>query len=53
MEEKLIIEIFKKKEPEEFTKLLSDPEGKLDIGSGAALVAAEACAGPAGVPCRP
>lgn len=44
MEEKLIIEIFKKKEPEEFTKLLSDPEGKLDIGSGAALVAAEACA---------
>ncbi len=44
MEEKIIIEIFRKKEPEELTKLLSDPDGRLDIGSGAALVGADACA---------
>ena len=44
MEEKLIIEIYRKKDPEELTKLLSDPESRLDLGSAAALTAADACA---------
>lgn len=44
MENKIVIEIYRKKEPEDFTKLLADPEAKPDIGSGAALVAANACA---------
>ena len=44
MEEKLIIEIYRKKDPEELTKLLSEPESKLDLGSAAALAAADACA---------
>ena len=44
MEEKLIIEIYRKKDPEELTKLLSEPESKPDLGSAAALVAADACA---------
>ena len=44
MEEKLVIEIYRKKEPEELTKLLSDPESRLDLGSAAALTAADACA---------
>lgn len=43
MAEKIVIEIFRKKNPDELTAALSDPEGKLDIASGAALVAAEAC----------
>lgn len=41
---KFIIEIFRKKDAEELTDALSDPEGKLDIGSAAALCGAEACA---------
>ena len=41
---KLIIEIFRKKEPEELTAALADPAGKLDIGSAAALCAADGCA---------
>ena len=41
---KLIIEIFRKKDPEELTSALADPDGKLDIGSAAALCGAEACA---------
>ena len=44
MEEKLVIEIYRKKDPEELTKLLSEPESKLDLGSAAALTAADACA---------
>lgn len=44
MGEKLVIEIYRQKEPEELTKLLSDPDSRLEIGSGAALVAADACA---------
>lgn len=44
MGEKLVIEIYRKKEPEELTKLLSDPDSRLDIGSGAALAGADACA---------
>lgn len=41
---KFIIEIFRKKDSEELTSALADPEGKLDIGSAAALCGAEACA---------
>ena len=41
---KFIIEIFRKKDPEELTSALADPDGKLDIGSAAALCGAEACA---------
>lgn len=44
MEEKLVIEIYRKKDPEELTRLLSEPESKLDLGSAAALAAADACA---------
>ena len=44
MEEKFVIEIYRKKDPEELTKLLSEPESKLDLGSAAALAAADACA---------
>ena len=44
MEEKLVIEIYRKKDPEELTKLLSEPESRLDLGSAAALTAADACA---------
>ena len=42
--EKFIIEIFRKKEPDELTVILSDPDGKLDIGSAAALAGANGCA---------
>ncbi len=41
---KFIIEIFRKKEPEELTAALADPAGKLDLGSAAALCAADGCA---------
>ncbi len=41
---KFIIEIYRKKEPEELTAILADPAGKLEIGSAAALCGAEACA---------
>ena len=43
-EKKFIIEIFRKKDPEELTAILADPAGKLDIGSAAALCAAESAA---------
>lgn len=41
---KYIIEIFRKKDPDELTAALADPGGKLDVGSAAALSAADACA---------
>ena len=44
MAEKIVIEIYRKKNPDELTAALADPDGKLDIASGAALTAAEACA---------
>ena len=44
MPDKLVIEIYKKKEPEEFTKLLADPHSRLEVGSAAALTAASAAA---------
>lgn len=43
-EKKFIIEIFRKKDPEELTAALADPAGKLDIGSAAALSGAESFA---------
>ena len=44
MADKLVIEIYKKKEPEEFTKILADPNSRLEVGSAAALTAASAAA---------
>lgn len=44
MAEKLIIDIYKNKNPEELTKLLADTESRLEIGSAAALTAATAAA---------
>ena len=44
MAEKIVIEIYRKKNPDELTAALADPEGKLNIASGAAYIAAEACA---------
>ena len=44
MAEKIVIEIFRKKDPDELTAVLADPEGKLDIASGAAYTGANACA---------
>ena len=44
MAEKIVIEIYRKKNPDELTAALADPEGKLDLASGAAYTAAEACA---------
>lgn len=41
---KIVIDIFRKKDPDELTAILADPAGKLDLASGAALTAAEACA---------
>ena len=41
---KFVIEIFRKKDPGELTAALADPEGKLDLGSAAALCGADACA---------
>ena len=41
---KFVIEIFRKKDSEELTAAMADPEGKLDVGSAAALCGAEACA---------
>ena len=42
MAEKLTIEIFHKKQPEELTIALSEADSRTDIGSGAALTAAAA-----------
>lgn len=44
MAEKIVIEIYKNKNPNELTKLIADPDGRLDTGSGAALEAAVAAA---------
>ena len=44
MAEKITIEIFRKKLPDELTKSLSEPDSRSDIGSGAALTAASAAA---------
>ena len=44
MAEKFIIEIYRTKNPDELTKLIADPESKLDTGSGAALNMAVAAA---------
>ncbi len=43
-EKKFIIEIYRKKDPDQLTAILADPEGKLELGSAAALCGAEACA---------
>ena len=44
MAEKLTIEIFRKKDAEDFTLALADPESRTAIGSGAAMSAAIAAA---------
>ncbi len=44
MAEKLVIEIYKNKNPEELTKLLADPASKLETGSASALTASLAAA---------
>ena len=37
MADKIVIEIYKNKDADELTKLLAEPQGKLETGSGAAL----------------
>ena len=44
MAEKLTIEIFRRKDAEDFTRALSDPESRTAVGSGAAMTAAIAAA---------
>lgn len=44
MAESIKIEIYKKKNPDELTAALADPDGRLETGSGAALTAAVAAA---------
>ena len=44
MADKIVIEIYKNKDADELTKLLAEPQGKLETGSGAALTAATAAA---------
>jgi len=44
MADKLVIDIFKKKNADEFTSNLADPDGKLEIGSASAQTAAYAAA---------
>lgn len=44
MAESIKIEVFRKKLPDELTKALSEKDSRTDIGSGAALTAASACA---------
>lgn len=44
MADKLVIEIYKTKTPEELTKLIADPDSRLDTGSGAAVTASMAAA---------
>ncbi len=44
MSEKLTIEIFRKKDAEDFTLSLADPESRTAVGSGAAMTAAVAAA---------
>lgn len=44
MAEKILIEIYKNKSPDELTRLLADPESRLETGSGAAVTASVAAA---------
>ena len=44
MAEKIAIEIFRKKPPEELTTALSEPDSRTDVGSGTALTASVAAA---------
>ena len=44
MAEKIVIELFRKKDPEELTAAFADPAAKPDLASSAALTAANACA---------
>lgn len=44
MAEKIVIEVYKTKAPEEMTKLFSEPDSRLDTGCAAALTAASAVA---------
>ncbi len=44
MADKLVIDIFRKKDAEDFTVALADPDGKLEIGSASAQTAAYAAA---------
>lgn len=44
MAEKILIEIYKTKTPDELTKLIADPASRLETGSGSAVVAAIAAA---------
>lgn len=44
MADKLVIEIYKNKNAEDFTKALADPDGKLEVGSASAYNAACASA---------
>ena len=45
MAEKIVIEIYRKKNPDELTAALADPEGKLDLASGAAYTGGASCQG--------
>lgn len=44
MSDKLVIEIWKKKDPDEITKELASPQSRLEIGSASAMTAAAAAA---------
>ena len=44
MSESLKIEVFRRKDAEDFTKALADPESRAQTGSGAAMTAAVASA---------
>lgn len=44
MADKIIIEVYKTKAPEEFTKLLGDKDSRIEVGSAAASSAASAAA---------
>ena len=44
MAEKIAIEIYRKKDAEDFTAALADPESRMKLGSGAAMTAAVASA---------
>lgn len=44
MADKIIVEIYKNKTPDELTRLLADPESRLETGSGLALTASVAAA---------
>ena len=44
MAKKIVIELFRKKDPEELTAAFADPDAKPNLASSAALTAANACA---------